>query len=84
MHADVPYRTYWIAWLILLGLTLTMIFISHPAVLIAGMSIKATIIGLWFMHLKYERPGFTAIIALAIFGTALLLFGLIVPDGMAM
>jgi hypothetical protein len=54
-HALLDYRTYWIAWLVLLVITLAMVFIGNPTVLITGMTLKATIIGLWFMHLKYER-----------------------------
>lgn len=78
------YRKYWIAWLLLLGITLIMVFISQPAILIAGISIKAAIIMLWFMHLKDERWLFTLTILVSIFFCALILYGLIVPDGLAM
>jgi hypothetical protein len=77
-------KTYWFAWLILLVITVTMVFLGSKPVLIAGMSVKAAIILLWFMHLKYERLMFSVGILAAIFFTALLLFGLIVPDGLSM
>lgn len=83
-HAQAGYKTYWLAWLCLLFITLTMVFIGSSPVLIAGMTLKATIIGLWFMHLRYERKGFVLCITLGIFLTAALLFGLIAPDGRAM
>ncbi len=81
---QVNYRTYWLAWLCLLCITLAMLFIGKPAVLIAGMILKASIIGLWFMHLRYERLDFVLCILVGIFVTGLLLFGLIAPDGRAM
>jgi hypothetical protein len=78
------YRTYWIAWFVLLGLTIVMVFLATPVVLIAGMTVKAAIIGLIFMHLRYERLLFVLYILLGIFATALILYGLIAPDGKAM
>lgn len=81
---QVAYRTYWLAWLTLLVITLGMVFVQLQAVLVLGMIAKATIIGAWFMHLRYERLEFTIIIMASIFVTALILFGLIVPDGLAM
>lgn len=83
-HAAVPYRTYWIAWVVLLGITLLMVLVTHRAVLLAGIVVKATIIALWFMHLRYERIGLTLVVLLAMILTTLALFGLIVPDGLAM
>lgn len=84
MHAETTYRTYWVAWLILLLITVIMLYLSNPVVLIAGISVKAFIILLWFMHLKYERLAFALTIVASIFFCALVLFGLIVPDGLAM
>jgi caa(3)-type oxidase subunit IV len=80
----VPYRIYWQAWLVLLLITLVMIFVQSPAVLIAGIVLKASIIVLWFMHLRYENPVFAMAIAVAIFLTGLILFGLLIPDALAM
>lgn len=81
-HAP-SYGVYWAAWLVLLAITLVMLAISKPALLIAGMAAKATIIALWFMHLKSERLSLILTVALGIVVTTLILFGLIAPDGMA-
>ena len=78
------YRPYFVAWFVLLGITVVMLFLQNPAVLIMGISLKAAIIGLWFMHLRQEHADLTAWIAVGLFGSALILFLLIVPDGMAM
>jgi hypothetical protein len=78
------YRKYWTAWFVLLGITVAMLFLADPAILISGISIKAAIILLWFMHLKDERPAFTVTILASIFFCALILFALIAPDGLAM
>lgn len=83
-HAEVPYSIYVKAWVFLLIVTITMVLISQPAVLILGMSIKALVITLWFMHLRYERLDFVLYVLLLIFATALILFGLIAPDGSVM
>jgi hypothetical protein len=78
-HA-LPYRTYWIAWLVLLAMTVAMIAMSHPGVLLAGIGLKSAIIALWFMHLKWERGFLAASVAVGIVATTLALFGLIVVD----
>ena len=83
-HADVDYRKYWIAWFVLLIITLAMIFVGSPTVLILGMTCKATIICLWFMHLRYEHIELVLSVLIGIFGTSLILYLLIAPDGMAM
>lgn len=81
--SNVPSRTYWVAWLALLAITVAMVAIGHPGLIIAGMAAKASIIALWFMHLRYERVVLLLTVALAIVATNLLLFGLIAVDGMA-
>ena len=82
---DTPnYGIYWKAWLILLGITVLMLLVQNPSFLAAGMAAKATIIALWFMHLRHERRDFTVIIAVSIVLFSLVLFGLIAPDGLAM
>ena len=70
-HAPASYRSYWIAWLILLGLTLIMVTMSHPAVLLAGIAVKSSLIALWFMHLRWEPR---MVWAIAAFGACCLLF----------
>ncbi|MCI0340044.1 MAG: hypothetical protein L0216_02640 [Planctomycetales bacterium] len=79
-----PYRTYWSAWLVLLAITLAMVLTGSPPVLVAGMMAKATIIALWFMHLRTERLDLVLIVLGGIFATSLALFGLIAPDGWEM
>ena len=78
------YRTYWIAWAVLLVITLAMVFIGSKPVLAGGMLVKATIISLLYMHLKFERMGLVLTVVLGIFATTALLVVLLVPDGMAM
>ncbi len=78
------YGTYLKAWVVLLFLTILMVMIANPAFLIAGMTVKALIIALYFMHLRHERRDFTLYMLLGLFLTSLLLFGLIIPDGRAM
>ena len=78
------YRIYFRAWLILLAITVLMLVIQDPSFLVAGMVAKATIIALWFMHLKYERIDFTLLVAVSIVLFSLVLFALIAPDGLAM
>jgi len=75
-HASHGYKGYWIAWGILLVLTLVMINIHSRAVLLAGIGLKSVIISLWFMHLKFEKKWLIASVA-AGFGFALLLFFLV-------
>ncbi|MFQ5843574.1 MAG: hypothetical protein ACE5JG_01150 [Planctomycetota bacterium] len=82
--AESPYRSYWRAWVVLLGITLFMVLVTHPPVLLAGMGVKALIITLWFMHLRHERLDFALYVLVGVFLTALVLFGLIAPDGSAM
>ena len=83
-HAGSPHLTYWKAWGALLVITLAMILMSNPMLIVVGMTIKAMIIVLWFMHLKQERFDFILYVLLSTFGTALVMFGLIIPDGYAM
>ena len=83
-HTEADYKTYWQAWGVLLVITLAMVFIGSPVVLICGMILKATIIALWFMHLRYERIELVLSVLIGIFAFSLILFFLIVPDGMAM
>ncbi len=78
------YGIYLKAWLVLLGITILMVFVGHTAVLIAGMCAKASLIALFFMHLRWERLDFALTIALSIVLFSLVLFGLIAPDGLAM
>jgi cytochrome c oxidase subunit IV len=78
------YQTYWLAWVSLLVITVAMVYSGRPFLLVTGMTAKAAIIGLWFMHLRYERLDLVLCVVVGIFATALVLFLLMVPDGRAM
>jgi len=78
------YRTYWIAWLVLLLLTVSMVFIGAKPVMVGGMLVKASIITLLYMHLMPARRRLVWTVLLGIFLTSAVLVTLIVPDGRAM
>jgi len=87
-HRASGYRIYWIVWFILLVVTVGMMFLGTTAltrililVLLAGMLLKASLIGGYFMHLRFERPILVVIVAVGILATAGVLFFLIAPDG---
>lgn len=91
MERLTPYRTYWIVWGILLGLTMTMIVAEGAglpraaaiAVVLGAMATKVTLIGGWYMHLRFERAALVACVVGGTFATAAFLFFLIAPDGIA-
>ncbi|MCK6461007.1 MAG: cytochrome C oxidase subunit IV family protein [Planctomycetes bacterium] len=78
------YGVYFRIWGVLLVITLLMVLTHNPAILLPGMAAKATLIALWFMHLKDERKDFIFYIASSIVILSLILFALMVPDGKAM
>jgi caa(3)-type oxidase subunit IV len=92
MEKHTSYRTYWVAWALLLVLTVIMLLTEAfrlPAivtvlVLIGAMMVKATVIGGWFMHLRYEHKGLVAAVVLGTLATAAALFLLLAPDGISM
>ena len=85
----VNYKLYWLVWLVLLVLTVIMLFVGHGSLsrmaiislLLVAMSAKASLIGGYFMHLRFEKLVLVLTVALAIVLTALALFILIAPDG---
>ncbi len=83
-HAVTSYRTYWISWACLLALTIIMIYVPNFWMVLTGITIKAAVISLVFMHLNHERTDFMLTVLLGIFLTSLVLFGLMIPDGIAM
>ncbi|HXQ28573.1 MAG TPA: cytochrome C oxidase subunit IV family protein [Gemmatimonadales bacterium] len=91
MHNPMRYRSYWISWSALLALTVVMLATEtvpmyHTialALLLVAMVVKATVITAWFMHLRFERAALVVSVVGATVLTAVVLFGLIVPDGMA-
>ncbi len=92
MERVMPYRTYWIAWGILLGLTTVMVVTEGAGlpkaaaitVILLAMVTKVTMIGGWYMHLKFERAALVVAVAGATVATAVVLFGLIAADGVSM
>jgi caa(3)-type oxidase subunit IV len=92
MEGATSYRTYWIVWGILLTLTILMIIMEGAPFsrvfavlfLIFAMFAKATLIGGWFMHLRFERAALVVSVVVGTLATAALLFFLLVPDGIAM
>jgi caa(3)-type oxidase subunit IV len=81
------YRTYFIVWLVLLGLTLGAFGVSHLDVsagmkgflLTATSMAKVLIIAAYFMHLRFERRNLVIITAAPLL-LALILWYLVVPD----
>lgn len=90
MEQTVSYKTYWAIWGALLVLTLVMIWVEALTlsagvgivILVAAMMIKATLIGGWFMHLKFEARLIMLCLVLGTLITAAFLLFLLVPDGM--
>ena len=78
------YAIYFKVWLVLLAVTILMVFIGSTPVLVGGMAFKASLIALWFMHMKEETLPFALSVSLCIVGCSLVLLFLIWPDGRAM
>lgn len=84
------YRIYWIAWLILLTLTLVMVALDQMAlprhtfvvVMLAAMTFKASLIAAYFMHLRFERWPLVLGVVLGLPINAAILYMLIVPDAL--
>ena len=92
MEGVTSYRTYWIAWGVLLVLTLLMLIVEATGfskvvivvILAVAMFTKATLIGGWFMHLRFERTALVVSVVVGTLATAACLFLLIASDGVAM
>ena len=82
------YKRYWITWLVLLAITLSMIAAGQGASkalllgLLAAMTIKAGLIAGTFMHLRSESRALVLIVALGLILVAAALFGGIAPDAL--
>ena len=81
-----PYRTYFYIWLVLMILTVITVFVSYLhlgifniVVALGVASIKASLVALYFMHLKYEDK-ITWVFAIYPLGLLALLIGLSVSD----
>ena len=83
------YKGYWLIWIVLLTVTVTMIFIGESTIpqayqavmLLIGSSIKATLIIFIYMHLRFERFGLILIVLVGIFVTGILMFVIPAYDG---
>jgi len=82
----VPYRVYVIVWAALLILTAITVGVSrvdmkHVAVLAAMMiaAFKGTLVILYFMHVRFEKPMYAGMI-LAAFGTYAIFIALTFTD----
>lgn len=82
----VPYRVYVIVWVALLILTCVTVGVSridmkHVAVLAAMMiaAFKGTLVILYFMHVRFEKPLYAGMI-LAAFGTYAIFIALTFAD----
>jgi caa(3)-type oxidase subunit IV len=86
--SNVSFKTYWGIWGVLLVLTLVMMLVeavdlsqmATVLVLIVAMLVKATLIGGWFMHLKFERPALVWPVVAGTLLTAAFLYFLLIPD----
>ncbi|HXF05470.1 MAG TPA: cytochrome C oxidase subunit IV family protein [Blastocatellia bacterium] len=89
-HPTIRYRLYWVIWGALLALTLLMMVsgsVTVPkgilvGILLVGMLVKASLIGGYFMHLRFERLALVISVAAGLLLTAGVLFFLIAPDGL--
>lgn len=83
-----PYRIYWVTWGILLVITVAMLAAEQfhmprwflLVFLLAFMMVKASMIGLNFMHLRYERTSLSIMVAAGILVTSLILYFFITPE----
>jgi len=83
-----PYRVYVVTWGLLLVITVSMLLaevLHFPrwflvVFLVAFMMVKASMIGLNFMHLRFERPNLAFMVAAGILVTSLILFSFIAPE----
>jgi cytochrome c oxidase subunit IV len=83
-------RTYWLTWLALLGITLSMIVIGTApfprsamlVLVLCGMMVKAGLISANFMHLRYERAALVATVVVSAVFIIVFLYFLLSIDGL--
>ena len=83
------YRGYWVLWIVLLALTVTMIVIGesklpalpHTLLLLLGSSVKASLIIFFYMHLRFENRNLILLVLIGIFVTSVLMFAIPAFDG---
>jgi caa(3)-type oxidase subunit IV len=84
------YRVYWSIWIVLLVLTVVMLALdgapvprgAFVALMLVAMMVKATLIGAYFMHLRFERLGLVLTIVVGLLLNATILYVLIAPDAL--
>jgi caa(3)-type oxidase subunit IV len=84
------YKLYWTVWAVLLSLTLVMLLIDQApmprllfvVVMVAAMLCKASLIGTYYMHLRFEHVAIALMVVVGLLVNAAILYGLIVPDAM--
>jgi cytochrome c oxidase subunit IV len=84
-HGKSPYRSYWISWVILLTITVSMLMaeVLHlprwflVVFLLVFMMVKAVMIGANFMHLRYENRSLAFMVAAGILVTSLILYAFV-------
>lgn len=89
MSEHVSHKTYWLTWLALLGLTLVMILIGEAplpkggmlVLILAGMTTKAGLISMNFMHLRFERASLVATVIGSTVFVVVFLYFLLSIDG---
>jgi cytochrome c oxidase subunit IV len=82
------YREYWIAWGVLLTLTILMVGLDRAPLprgaflllVLSAMAVKASIIAAYFMHLRFERLPLVLGIVIGLPVNAAILYFLILPD----
>jgi caa(3)-type oxidase subunit IV len=83
------YKWYWLIWIVLLAVTVTMIFIGESEMattgqallLLIGSAIKATLIIFYYMHMRFENMGLVLTVLVGIFLTSILMFVIPAYDG---
>jgi len=83
------YKGYWLLWIVLLVITVTMIFIGdsqlskapQAILLLLGASLKASLIIFFYMHLRFENRNLILVVLLGIFLTGILMFVVPAFDG---
>ena len=90
MEVSTSYKTYWQVWGVLLVLTLFMLLFESLevsatvtiVVLVVAMLAKASLIGGWFMHLRFERASLAVTLVVVTLVTVAFLFFLLIPDAL--
>jgi caa(3)-type oxidase subunit IV len=88
--AQPGYKLYWTVWAVLLALTLVMLLVDQAplprllfvVVMVIAMLVKASLIGVYYMHLRFEHMAIALMVVVGLLVNAAILYGLIVPDAL--